>query len=770
MGSRCHQGLADASRKEFQVTWLFVFFFLSGFCSILYELIWLRLAMAQFGVTTALVSIVLSVFMAGLGAGSWLAGAAVRRYADRIKFPPLRLYGLCELLIGISALLVPVQLTYGNHLLERMASHVTVSSATYYAASGTWLAISLIPWCACMGATIPLVMFAISRDARYQSGRSFSFLYLSNVLGAVAGAILPLFLIELYGFHATLRFGALVNILIFVSVLCLTFVSRERSAATASLQRDPLRARLENGSRALFLLFTTGLTTMAMEVIWIRLFTPYVGPLVYSFATILATYLFATFFGSQMYRFWSQRNNRENNLMWVSLAFFGLLPLLTSDARFLGNFADAATIPKELAKVVRVFLGVAPFAAVIGFLTPMLVDRWSGGDPDRAGRAYAVNVVGCIVGPVLAGFLLLPYLGERTSMLLLVLPWFFMAIPRRNQVRLQTASAAGVVLAALAVFFLTKDYEYQYQNAVVLRDSTATVVATGTGRRNKRLLVNGIGMTVLTPITKMMVHFTLASLSKPAHNVLIICFGMGTSFKSAISWGVPTTAVELVPSVPKLFTYYHPDADQVLKSPLARIVIDDGRRYLERSGEKFDAIVIDPPPPVAAAGSSLLYSRDFYDVVKEHLRPGGILQQWLPEGDEACQASVTRALTTAFRYVRAYSSVEHRGTHYFASMSPIPERTAERLVELMPATAVSDMMEWTPAITPAEQFQLMLSREVSPAQTIALAPDSPALQDDRPVNEYFLLRTVLPWHRPRAQDFATAPAAQWPNVGSIHSR
>ena len=727
------------------MTWFFVFFFLSGFCSILYELVWLRLAMANYGVTTALVSIVLSVFMAGLGAGSWIAGAAVRRYAGRIRFPPLRLYALSELLIGISALLVPVQLAYGSHLLERMASHIAVSSATYYAASGAWLAISLIPWCAFMGATIPLAMFAISRDARYRSGRSFSFLYLSNVLGAVAGAILPLFVIELYGFHATLRFGALINFLIFMSALFMTFVSRERSAATAtpSLQGNRLAARLDTGSLALLLLFATGLTTMGMEVIWIRLFTPYVGPLVYSFAMILATYLLATFFGSQIYRLWSRRNNRENRLLWISLAFFGLLPLLTSDFRFLGNFADSSVVARETAKILRVFLGVAPFAAVIGFLTPMLVDRWSGGDPDRAGRAYAVNVVGCIVGPLLAGFILLPSLGEHKSMLLLVVPWFVMAIPRSKQLGWQTASAAAIVLAALAVFFLTKDYESKFQTAVVLRDSTATVVATGTGRK-KRLFVNGIGMTELTPITKMMVHFTLASLPKPPQDVLIICFGMGTSFKSAISWGVPTTAVELVPSVPKLFTYYHADAEQVLKSPLARVVIDDGRRYLDRSSEKFDAIIIDPPPPVAAAGSSLLYSRDFYKVVKEHLRPDAILQQWLPEGDEATQASVARALTTTFRYVRAYSSVEHSGTHYFASMSPIPERAAERLVESMPATAVADMMEWGPARTPADQFRLMLSRQVSLAQTIALAPNTPPLQDDRPVNEYFLVRRALP--------------------------
>src|ERR1039458_6913750 len=97
---------------------IFVFFFVSGFCSILYELVWLRLAMAKFCVITSLVSIVLSVFMAGLGAGSWLAGTLARRYGDRIKFPPLRLYALSELLIGGSAPGVPLRLASGNRPLE----------------------------------------------------------------------------------------------------------------------------------------------------------------------------------------------------------------------------------------------------------------------------------------------------------------------------------------------------------------------------------------------------------------------------------------------------------------------------------------------------------------------------------------------------------------------------------------------------------------------------------------------------------------------------
>jgi len=89
--------------------------------------------------------------------------------------------------------------------------------------------------------------------------------------------------------------------------------------------------------------------------------------------------------------------------------------------------------------------------------------------------------------------------------------------------------------------------------------------------------------------------------------------------------------VDLVPSVPKLFPYFHQDAPQVVASPLAHVVVDHGRRYLERSTEIFDSIIIDPPP-VPAAGSSLLYSVEFYDLAKRHLRNGGILQQWLPMG------------------------------------------------------------------------------------------------------------------------------------------
>src|SRR5450432_2689867 len=151
------------------MAWFFLLFLVSGFCSILYEIVWLRLGMAQFGVTSALVSIVISMFMAGLGLGSWGGGRLLHRYGNRIGFSALRIYAMTELLIGLSAIMVPRQLQWGRTLLE----HTSLSySAAYYFFSGIWIALTLVPWCACMGATIPVAMQAIRTDYRKEADRS----------------------------------------------------------------------------------------------------------------------------------------------------------------------------------------------------------------------------------------------------------------------------------------------------------------------------------------------------------------------------------------------------------------------------------------------------------------------------------------------------------------------------------------------------------------------------------------------------------------------
>ena len=713
-----------------------------GFRSILYELVWLRLAAAQFGITNPLVSIVLSMFMAGIGLGSWGAGWAIKKYGHRIKVPML-FYASIELLIGISAVAVPYQLRLGRHLLEKMP---ITSSSGYYLVSAVWICFTLVPWCACMGATIPVAMLAINQTSHKDAQRSFSFLYLANVLGALVGATVPLLLIEVYGFRGTLRVGAMLNGLLFISAMALALRSSRLRSSKSDNNLTPVetpvpavRSRLGSSRGPLVLLFLTGFTSMGAEVVWIRQFTPYLLTVVYAFAAILGVYLASTFIGSRVYRIWSRTHDQEGTLVWGILGFVTILPMLTASPFLFAGLSSP---------LMRLTLGIAPFSGILGFVTPMLVDRSSGGDPDHAGTSYAVNVVGCILGPLAAGFLLLPVMSERWVLLAFALPWLIIAVGPRwsagqgNKVRQawqRTFSYALTVVAVVSVFS-TKSYEDQFSQRVVLRDNTATVVATGDGMK-RRLLVNGVGMTILTPMTKVMAHLPLASLNHAPQSALVVCFGMGTTYRSLLSWNIPSTAVELVPSVPQLFWYFHSDGSELLRSPLSHVVIDDGRRYLERTSEQYDVVTIDPPPPVEAAGSSLLYSKEFYSTIKRRLKDGGILQQWLPRwGDTVVQAAVAKALKESFPYVRAFHSLDDKGLHFLASNQPIVSRTARELAERMPAKAAQDLIEWGPETSAEQQFSIVLSRELPLDQLIARRPEVPALQDNRPENEYYLLR------------------------------
>lgn len=209
-----------------------------------------------------------------------------------------------------------------------------------------------------------------------------------------------------------------------------------------------------------------------------------------------------------------------------------------------------------------------------------------------------------------------------------------------------------------------------------------------------------------------------------------------------LAWGIRTTVVDLVPSVPKMVAYYQPDGAALLRAPNAHVVVDDGRRFLERSAEQFDVILTDPPPPIGAPTSSLLYSEEFYAIVKPHLRPGGILQVWVPGGDDATLSAITKALQHSFPYVRMYESIEGWGIHYFAGMQPLNIPAASELVRKLPPHAAADMVEWNPESSPQQMFADVLDSELDPADYIKPAPRIPAITDDRPINEYFLLRRM----------------------------
>jgi predicted membrane-bound spermidine synthase len=719
------------------MAWFFFFFAISGFCSLIYEVAWLRLAMAGFGVTTPMVSIVLSLFMAGLGIGSVVAGRLSRRFGSAGGAGrALRTYALAEATIGVSSVLVPLGLSSGSALLGSLGT--SWGSSIHYLLAGIVVALCMLPFGVCMGATLPLAMASMRRLYGGGAQRSFSFLYLANLVGATLGTLGSAFvLIEVLGFRGTLRVAGFLNLLLAMSAYWLS-LRLDGEEAPEEMAADVESSPPKGASLGLVWLFLTGLCSMAMEVVWTRLYTRYLSTLVYAFAGILAIYLACTYAGSQLYKAWGRRQKDDGGSLWLFLlalvAVLALLPLWAS---------DPGVVMRQSFKggLRRVLFGIGPFSAVLGFLTPLIVDRHARGSARRAGSAYAINVVGCIVGPLVAGFVLLPHFHERTSLMLLALPLLAAAVYTIAAERKPVALVA-VILSLLPIWLLMDKTHTLYDTIgepkQTRRDYTATTVAWGAGM-DKHLWVNGIGMTTLTPVTKVMVHLPLALHDGPPKKALVICFGMGTSYRAALSWGIDTTAVELVPSIPSLMPFFHADGAEILHAPNGKIVIDDGRRFLEREVAQYDLVVIDPPPPVEAAGSSLLYSTEMYDAVKRRLAPNGIVQQWFPTDDADVLSAVSRALKASFPYVYPFHSFDNWGYHFFCSQSPIRFASAAELAQRMPEAARHDLVEWGPLTTPEGMLDEVLRRPLSLEALIQGFPIG-TLRDDHPVNEYYLLR------------------------------
>ncbi|MFQ5560331.1 MAG: fused MFS/spermidine synthase [Nitrospinota bacterium] len=715
---------------------IFLLFFLSGFCGLLYQVVWVRLAFANFGIITPVLSVVISVFMLGLSIGSWAGGRWIGPLTKKTGHSAAIFYAGVEFFTALSSVAVPLLFVwFGNQLLALGES----DSFEYLFYSALAIGISLFPWVFAMGTTFPIMLAYIREDeSREKSG--FSFLYLANVTGATFGVLLTaLVLIEILGFTRTLYIGGTLNLLIGSLSITLAKKSRLPSSLTEKTpvqipepqQSHPPRDRLYTGT----ILFLSGFISLAMEVIWTRAFTPILETTIYAFASLLATYLFTTFLGTMLYRYHLKKKSvASRDLLVGMIALVLTFPILINDPAF---------SPGKLSVLISIF----PLCALLGYLTPKLIDEYSAGEPAPAGFAYALNIVGSILGPLVAGYLLLPSLGVKISLLLLSLPFFAIMLERVIKMKILLKNTIIPALASLLLFTALSSKTFEsgdiFDSKEVRRDYAATVISTGE-KMGKRLLVNGVGITFLTPLTKLMAHLPMAIHENPERS-LAICFGMGTTFRSLASWGSETTAVELIPSVKNAFSYYFDDTEELLKNPKNKIVVDDGRRFLKRTNESFDVITIDPPPPIEAAGSSLLYSEEFYQLLKKRLNKGGIVLQWFPGGEEEIFQAVARAAVNSFPHVKLFfpNALEDViGKIFLLSMEPIRIPSVEKFVARMPETAKDDFMEWWREANLKEQVRRLLFTEVNIAPF--LSPDKNwMISDDKPINEYFLLRRNL---------------------------
>jgi spermidine synthase len=748
---------------------LFFLFFVSGFCGLLYQIIWTRIAFTSFGVISPILSVVISVFMLGLSLGSWVGGKWIHYLKKKTNFSAIIFYGLAEIVIGLGAFAVPNLFTIGGTLLLPIGE---INSSQYLFLSALILGLSIFPFCFAMGVTYPFMM-AFVQESKWEEHTSFSYLYLANVIGATFGTIITaVFLVEKLGFSNTLTFGAFGNFSLALICLIKGFYDRPSPEVEQSTlpQKIPIVENwlLKKKSRIYLVLFTTGFTSIAMEVAWIRGFTPVLKTTIYAFAAILAMYLFSTLLGSQWYRRDLNKQQTIPTLKLIGTCFlFAFFPIFLSD-------------PRAHPTVTMLLASILPLCIALGYLTPKLIDQVSQGNPNEAGRAYAINIFGGILGPLLAGYFLIPRFGVKLTLVLLAIPYgvLFLYSTNSNEVAKPFKWAIGITgtfATIVSVFFITTlgFPAGMGKGSLVLRDSTATVVAFGEGMK-KRLRVNGIGITKLTPITKMMAHLPLSIRKKKPESALIIALGMGTTLRSAASWGIDVTCVELVPSVVKAFPYFFGDASSILNQSNVKVIIDDGRRFLNRTQNKYDVIIIDPPPPIEAASTSLLYSREFYKIIAEHLKKDGIFQQWFPYGENKILEAVVRSLVEVFPYIRVYKSFEGWGFHFLASMEPFQTPSSKDAVYRLPARAKDDLIEWVdeaklpiPSVPSKcltsrvadsvscihffasvwgypwrieRYFNKSFEKEISVKLILNQKDESIFISDDQPYNEYYLLR------------------------------
>ena len=753
-------GAKRSNSGSWQYAILGCMFFMSGFCGLLYQTVWLRLAFGHFGVISPVISVVISAFMIGLASGSWIAGKFIVSLTEKTKLPAIAFYGIIEFVIGVGALVVPILFKVFSHAFLAMDK---ASSWEYLLATGVGISLSILPWTIAMGMTYPIVLKFIN-ELKIKTARGFSFLYTANTIGAILGAFLPVFvLIECFGFTRTLTVAAASNFLVAAGAIFWAFKVKKVSSSSsvsasdeANLPLDDEKITAQSGATEVFqstlfpqiILFTTGFCSMGMEVVWVRLLSPLMPHSVYTFAYMLMCYLAGNAIGSGGY---TRTKNEKDVLPIATLlaatACTACFPLVAAcQTLFVVSNRDV-----WLKSLMSVPLSVLFISVALGYLTPRIIDLVSKNSVAKVGKAYAINIIGCVIGPLVAGYLLLPNLGGRMSLIILLIPVLGLVYWSRGSLRLKV----GVSLIVGALVAITQGQTFEEgvittDNAPkeIFRDYAATTVAM-TLNNTKRLLVNGNGMTTLSPITKLMVHLPFVAHKTPPKNVLVICFGMGTTFKSVLSWNdCNVTAVELIPSVPKAFHYFHKEADELLHRSNARVVIDDGRRFLSRTDELYDVILIDPPPPACQPGSSLLYSKEFYTLLKKHLAEGGILQQWWGfENDVSCSAFV-RSLVEVFPCVRAFKAIHDpdgmmHGFHYLCSKKPVGEISLANFLERMPTSAQQDLQEWSQMKNPNEEMKTRLSQLLlneMPVESFLRDDPTIAITDDHPFNEYILLR------------------------------
>ncbi len=652
---------------------MYLFFFLSGITALVYEIIWTRMLTLVFGHTVYSVSIVLSAFMAGLGVGSYVFGHAMDRMmaGQDSKVEPLaalKVYAVIEIGIGLLAIVLSLLFAEFDLFYGWMHGWLPESSLIYNGLKAL-LAFGLIflPT-ALMGATLPIISrYYVTDDSRMNT--QVGLLYSLNTLGASAGCLLTgFFFIAAFGVLQTALASAFLNIAIGIGTWRL-YQERIGDGANAlkfpQLTLPKLQWTKEN-RLWLMVSFVCGFTALAYEVLWTRLLVFSISSTVYAFSLMLAVFLLGISLGSALALPIMARLSNLRTPLLVIQALVGayIVFSLFNMQTLLSPPWNSYNLQDPLNAFTKYFIDASalmlPPTLLLGMSFPLLIKLASGSHQNigvGTGQVYAANTLGAILGSLVAGFILLPLAGVETGLILLatlnllMVPVLFRtgsyATPKMRRV-LTLGMAVLVLLLTLALpeqlltgFFMRDSVGPRSAKQLLhfsegITDTVAVFRDTSEGIEPdaKRLITNGISMsasnTIATRYMKLLAHVPIL-LSDNPEDVLVICFGTGQTAGSA---GIhprvgQVDVVELSKSVILSGPAFRRENHNVLENPKVNIIIQDGRNHLLTTRKQYDVITGEPPPPRTAFTVNL-YTRDYYEMAKARLKPGGLMVQWVP--------------------------------------------------------------------------------------------------------------------------------------------
>lgn len=761
--------------------------FVSGAAGLLYEVVWTRLLVHTLGSTAQAVASVLAAFLGGIAVGAWLLG----RRADRAA-SPLRFYAILEAVIAAYALAFPA-LNAAFRPVVLTAAGTAYSDALDFV--GTFLL--LLPATAAMGGTGPvLCRLVIARDRAV--GGPAGRIYAWNTLGASIGCLATGFvLIPALGLSATLHLGAAANGAVALAAWVLSRRARPAGAGDAAgkPEKSAAQAAPPSGARAaakaakghpagappaalspramavvLGAFALSGFVALGYEVLWTRVLVFFVKSVTYGFSLMLATFLAGLVAGSAAIARFADRPGFARAAfprveLLAGIVAYASIFLLVTRTESLRAIAPAGGgelgvyIPLVFLVVATIFPAGVCFGATFPLAVRLVADR-AAGAPGRVGLATAANTAGAIAGAFLAGFVLLPRLGVAGALKVLFVANVAAALalaavllaPRARAALLAAGVAALAIVLPGGDFFAKRLGEIRPGRLIFVDEGEDVIVTVheeepeGAGEPPVRTIyVNGSSYTgsrfFARRYMKTMGHLPLL-LCEERRNALVICLGTGMTL-SAVARHEPLERVacaELSAGVERALPLFAAVNEDVARREDVHIEIEDGRHWLQTSGVTWDAITLEPPPPLNA-GVGDLYSREFYEICRERLAPGGVLCQWFPMHSQTVEEFRMGLATFAdvFPDASLWLPVGRNAVGIGVKEGGAAPWTFERLAARFAEPRIAEAMAAIGYPNP----ESLLATMILDAEAIArFVGDAPLVTDDRPRLEFHDLRAA----------------------------